>query len=164
MFRPNNPAIDMNILTERARDELARAQSASPEHAEEATNNIVSPRSLALAPSKMSHFARNRLRRIPLLGSFLSWASWIVRVRKIARLVFKLDARLPEMQREIGHLDQAFHSLQASFETNLKNIIASSQDNTSAINALRAEIEVLHAQNASLREEIVTRSRPADAN
>jgi peptidoglycan hydrolase CwlO-like protein len=79
-------------------------------------------------------------------------------------MVFKSDARLSEMQREIEHLDQALHGLEASFETNLKNFIASSWDNTRAIDALRAEIEVLHAQNASLREEIITRSRPADAN
>jgi hypothetical protein len=163
MFQPNNPAIDMNILNERARDELARARPASPEHAGEATN-IGAPASLALAPSRISHFARNRLRRSPLLGNFLSWASWIVRVRQIARMVFKSDARLSEMQREIKHLDQALHGLEASFETNLKNFIASSWDNTRAIDALRAEIEVLHAQNASLREEIITRSRPADAN
>lgn len=149
MFQPNNPAIDMNILTERARDELARARPASREHAGEATN-IGAPGSLAPAPSRISHFARNRLRRIPLLGNFLSWVSWIVRVRQIARMVFKLDARLSEMQREIEHLDQAFH--------------VSSRDNTRAIDALRAEIEVLHAQNASLREEIITRSRSADAN
>ena len=163
MFQPNNPAIDLKILNERARDELARARPASPKRAGEAQNISVS-RGSVVAPSKISHFARNWLRHIPLFGNFLSWASWIMRVRQIARMAFKVDARQSEMEQEIEHLNETLHLSDDNYETNLKTFIVSSRDNARAIEALRAEIEVLHAQNASFREEIKSRSRSGDAN
>ncbi len=163
MFQSNNPAIDTNILAERARAELARTRLASSKHSGFIAN-IGAPLSAAIPPSKFSRFARNRLRHIPILGNLLSWASWILRVKQIATMVFNYEARLSKMQREIDYLDQTFHVITTSLETKSAASIVASRDNARAIHALRAEIEMLRAQNALRRQETKSRSRSADAS
>ena len=169
MFRSNNPTIDTNILAERARVELARARPVSPEQTAEAAHvdtpasltvapPINAPASSSVAPTMGNRLEGNWLRRIPLLFDFLSWASWIIRVRKIARMAFTLEANLSETRAnleanlsetrlEIDHLGQQFRSLETNFEAHLGAFFVASMENTRTIDALRVEIDALRSQN-----------------
>jgi biopolymer transport protein ExbB/TolQ len=158
MFRSNNPVIDTNILAERARIELASARPVVPEQMGEAAHNDA-PASSTIVPMKIIRFARVRrwLRRIPFLGSIASWASWIIRVRQIARMAFELEASLSESRRELDHLGPKFRDLEENFEAHLGTFFVASQESRREIDALRAEIKELHAQNESFRQKINSR-------
>jgi len=165
MFQSNNPVIDTNILAERARIELASARPVVPEQMGDAAHNDA-PASSTIVPMKIIRFARVRrwLRRIPFLGSIASWASWIIRVRQIARMAFELDAslsetraNLAEARRELDHLGPKFRDLEENFEAHLGTFFVASQESRRESDALRAEIKELHAQNESFQQKINSR-------
>jgi flagellar motility protein MotE (MotC chaperone) len=86
----------------------------------------------------------NWLRRIPLLFDFLSWASWIIRVRKIARMAFTLEANLSETR---VNLEANLSETRANLEANLSETRANLEANLSET---RLEIDHLGQQFRSL--------------